>query len=429
MESKDFAVKGDIIYAKAKNEILCKPNTYIVCNNGICEGVFDELPEKWNEIKVYDYTGQLVMPGMTDLHVHAPQYTFRGLGMDLELLEWLQVHTFPEEAKYQDLNYAKQAYSYFTEDLKNSFTTRACIFATLHREATLELMDQLEKTGLITYVGKVNMDRNGSARLCEKSAEESANDTKVWLDELTKRSYQRTMPILTPRFIPSCSDELMRKLSKIQKEYKLRVQSHLSENLSEIAWVKELVPESSCYGQAYELFDMIGSAEYPAIMAHCVYSSEEEMELLKSHHTYIAHCPDSNFNVASGIAPIRKYLEYGISVGFGSDVAGGASLSIPQSMAHAIQASKMYWRMKNQNIKPLTFDEVFYMATLGGGSYFGNVGSFEKGYECDLLVIDDSKIRSMRELSVKERAERMIYLPGECTITDKFVAGKRIHLA
>lgn len=428
MADKDFAVKGDIIYAKTQNEILCKPDAYIICRNGICEGVFDELPEKWRGIKLYDYTGQLIMPGMTDLHVHAPQYTFRGLGMDLELLEWLQVHTFPEEAKYQDIIYARQAYSYFTEDLKNSFTTRACIFATLHREATLELMDQLEKTGLITYVGKVNMDRNGSDELCEKSAEESAKDTQVWLDELAKRSYARTMPILTPRFIPSCSDELMQKLSEIQKEYKLRVQSHLSENLSEIAWVKELVPESSCYGQAYEMFDMLGDETYPAIMAHCVYSGEEEMELLKSHHTYIAHCPDSNFNVASGIAPIRKYLEYGISVGFGCDVAGGASLSIPQSMAHAVEASKMYWRIKDQDVKPLTFDEVFYMATLGGGSYFGKVGSFEKGYECDLLVVDDSKIRSMRKLSVKERAERMIYLPGECEIKDKFVAGRRIFL-
>ncbi len=425
---KDFVVKGDVIHIGKNKEIVCKKDAYVVCMNGICEGVFDELPEKWKGLKLYDDTGMLIMPGMTDLHVHAPQYTFRGLGMDMELLEWLQTNTFPEEAKYKDLNYAKSAYSFFTEDLKNSFTTRACIFATLHTEATLELMDQLERTGLITYVGKVNMDRNGSVELCEKSACESAKDTKLWLEETGRKDYHRTNPILTPRFIPSCSDELMRALSEIQKEYKLRVQSHLSENLSEIAWVKELVPQAESYGQAYELFDMLGDKTYPAVMAHCVYSGEEEMDLLKAHHTYIAHCPDSNFNVASGIAPIRKYLERGISVGLGSDVAGGASLSIPQLMAHAVQASKMYWRIKDQEIKPLTFDEVFFLATAGGGSYFGNVGSFQKGFECDLLVVDDSKIRSMRELTIKERAERMIYLPGECKITDKFVAGRRIDL-
>ena len=180
---KDFVVKGDVIHIGKNKEIVCKKDAYVVCMNGICEGVFDELPEKWKGLKLYDDTGKLIMPGMTDLHVHAPQYTFRGLGMDMELLEWLQTNTFPEEAKYKDLNYAKSAYSFFTEDLKNSFTTRACIFATLHTEATLELMDQLERTGLITYVGKVNMDRNGSVELCEKSACESAKDTKLWLEE------------------------------------------------------------------------------------------------------------------------------------------------------------------------------------------------------------------------------------------------------
>ena len=426
MENRSFIVKGDVIYAGEKKEVLSSQNAYVVCIDGICEGVFPEIPEKWKNLTLYDYTGQLVMPGMTDLHVHAPQYTFRGLGMDLELLDWLKEHTFPEEAKYQNISYASAAYKIFTEDLKNSFTTRACIFATLHKEATLELMDQLEDTGLITYVGKVNMDRNGSEELCEASAEQSAKDTISWLSEIEKRGYWRTKPILTPRFVPSCSDALMEKLSEIQKEYKLRIQSHLSENISEIAWVKELVPQAECYGQAYELFDLLGSETYPAIMAHCVYSDRKEMDLLKKHHTYIAHCPDSNFNVASGIAPIRKYLDENISVGLGSDVAGGATLSFPQAMAHAVQASKMYWRLKDQGVKPLTFEEVFYLATLGGGSYFGKVGSFLKGYECDLLVVDDRMIRRMRDLTVKERAERMIYLPGECTISEKFVAGEKL---
>ena len=118
---------------------------------------------------------------MTDLHVHAPQYTFRALGMDLELLDWLNVHTFPEEAKYVDISYAKRAYGSFVSDLKHSLTTRACIFATLHREATVALMDLLEESGIVSYVGKVNMDRNGGENLCEADASAAAEVRKSGL--------------------------------------------------------------------------------------------------------------------------------------------------------------------------------------------------------------------------------------------------------
>ena len=135
----------------------------------------------------------------------------------------------------------KKAYSIFVDDLKNSFTTRACIFATLHRPATELLMDMLEESGLATMVGKVNMDRNGAPELQEESAQASAEDTRQWLEEIKGR-YDHTYPILTPRFTPSCTDELMTELGKIQKEYHLPIQSHLSENFGEIAWVKRALP-------------------------------------------------------------------------------------------------------------------------------------------------------------------------------------------
>lgn len=135
-------------------------------------------------------------------------------------------------------------------DLKHSLTTRACIFATLHREATVALMDLLEESGIVSYVGKVNMDRNGGENLCEADASAAAEDTKKWIEE-TAGKYERTNPILTPRFIPSCTDELMRELAKLQKTTGLRVQSHLSENPSEVAWVKELVPAAKNYADAY----------------------------------------------------------------------------------------------------------------------------------------------------------------------------------
>ena len=426
MNKDSFVLRGGIAFSEDKNRITTYYRGYLVCVEGICKGAFTELPEKYKDLPLYDYGERLIIPGMTDLHVHAPQYTFRGIGMDEELLEWLSTYTFPEEAKYKDMEYAKKAYGYFTEDLRRCFSTRAVVFGTLHNEATIELMDQLEQTGLITYVGKVNMDRNGGQNLQEDSAEASLQATVQWLDAI-KGKYQNTMPILTPRFIPSCSDELMKGLGKLAADRGLRIQSHLSENPSEVAWVKELVPESTCYANAYELFDTMGTPAQPTIMAHCVYSDEKEMEILKNHGAFIAHCADSNMNLTSGIAPIRKFLDAGINIGLGTDVAAGSSMNMIKTMLITLQASKMYYRLVDDSVKQLTFEEVFYLATEGGGKYFGKVGSFKEGYDFDAVVIDDSKMYSMRDMSVRERIERMCYNDADAFIKDKFVKGKKVY--
>ena len=420
-----FVIKGDIAYSRSLKEIQTYKDGYLVCVDGICKGAYQELPEEYKNLPEKDYSGKLIVPGMTDLHVHAPQYTFRGIGMDLELLDWLNQHTFPEEAHYSDIEYAKKAYAYFSHDLMRSFTTRAVVFATMHTEATIELMDQLEKTGVISYVGRVNMDRNGGEKLQEKSAEASLKGTLEWLEAI-KGKYERTKPIITPRFIPSCSDELMKGLGKLAEERNLRIQSHLSENKSEIAWVQELVPESDCYARAYEMFDNMGTEERPTIMAHCVYSDEREMEILKKHGAYVAHCSDSNMNLTSGIAPVRKFLEAGINVGIGTDVAAGSSMNMLKAILNAIQASKMYYRLVDQNVKQLSFEEAFYIATEGGGKYFGKVGSFKEGYDFDVLVLDDSAMYSMRELSVRERLERTCYNDADVFIMHKFVQGNNV---
>lgn len=420
-----FVLKGNLAFSRDMTHIETIENGYLVCVDGLSKGAYKELPEKYTGLPVYDYGNHLIVPGMTDLHLHAPQYTYRGIGMDLELLDWLSTHTFPEEAKYSDLEYAKKAYSYFCYDLKRCFTTRACIFATLHSDATIELMDQVEETGVIAYVGKVNMDRNGGENLEEASADASIEATLDWLRRIEGR-YVNTKPILTPRFIPSCSDELMKKLGQLSLEKNLRIHSHLSENKSEVAWVSELVPESTCYANAYEIFGALGSPELPDIMAHCVYSGEKEIAILKKHGTYVAHCPNSNMNLTSGIAPIRKFLEAGIPVGIGTDVAAGSSMNMLHTILDTIMASKMYYRLVDTSVKPLTFEEVFYLATVMGGSYFGKVGSFKDGYEFDALVLDDSAMHSMRDFSIRERIERACYNDADCVIREKFVAGKNI---
>lgn len=421
---KNFVLKGNISYSKDPAHLVTMEHGYVVCEEGRSAGVYKELPEKYAHLSVTDYGDKIIIPGMTDLHIHAPQYTLRGFGMDLELLEWLDTYTFPEEARYADLEYAKKAYEIFTQDLKKSVTTRACLFGTLHVEATELLMDMLEESGLITMAGKVNMDRNAPDYLCEESAEASIEATKRWLEDISGK-YKNTMPILTPRFIPTCSDKLMSQLGELQKTYHLPVQSHLSENGGEIAWVKELCPNAAFYGDAYNQFHMFGG-DCKTIMAHCVSSTEPEIALMEKQGVFIAHCPQSNSNLSSGIAPVREYLERNMKVGLGTDIAGGADISLLTAMADAIQVSKLYWRLVDDSKAPVNFEEVFYMATKGGGEFFGKAGSFEAGYEFDAVVLDDGNLKHPRRLSIKDRLERMIYLADDRNVTDKYVCGKKL---
>ena len=342
--------------------------------------------------------------------------------MDLELMDWLNTYTFPEESKFSDLSYADNVYSFFTSAIKKSATTRIVAFSSLHVDGTLLLMDKLERIGIRGYVGKVNMDRNSPDTLREESAEKAAEDT----EECKNRNYKYIKPIITPRFVPSCTDDLMEKLSVIRKKWRLPVQSHLSENMGEVEFVKELAPWSRFYGDAYDRFGLFGG-EDGCIMAHCVLSGEEEIELMKKNGVFVAHCPESNENLKSGIAPIRRYMEKGINVGLGSDIAGGTTESIFDALVDAVKVSKLYWRLVDNSSEPLSFSDAFYLATKGGGAFFGKVGSFEKGYDGDLLILSDDEIPYPRYLTPTERLERFAYLHGDkLGIRGKWVKGEKI---
>lgn len=422
-----FILKGNIVYSKNQKEFSICENGYVVCKDGLVEGVYKTLPFKLGGNPIRDYGDALIVPGFADLHVHAPQYSYRGLGMDMELLEWLETNTFPEESKFCDLEYAEKSYRIFVENMRKSATTRACVFATLHRPATLLLMDLFEKSGLSTFIGKVNMDRNAPDYLREET-NESSEETLKWIEEAIGKNYSNTYPILTPRFVPTCTDELMKQLKQIQRKYTLPFQSHLSENPGEIAWVKELCPWSEFYGDVYDKFGLFGG-DTPTIMAHCVYSDEREIRRMKENGVFIAHCPESNMNVSSGIAPVRKFLEEGLHIGLGSDVAGGSTENMFRAMAHAVQSSKLRWRISDDSLKPLTAEEVFFMATKGGGEFFGKVGSFELGYEFDAVVLDDKRLAHPQPLDVRSRLERMMYLADEREVAGKYVRGKEIDIS
>lgn len=419
-----FIMKGNFIYSRDSRSVRIRPDAYLVCRDGVCDGIYDELPPCFSGLPLTDFGDRIIIPGLTDLHIHAPQFSFRGLGMDMELLDWLNAFPFPEEAKYSDLEYAGLAYTQFADHMRRSATTRAVIFSTVHVRSTELLMEKMEQSGLISYVGKVNMDRNSPAWLSESDAAASLSETRRWLDDIMGR-FARTKPIITPRFIPSCSDELMRGLRKIVEEYSLPVQSHLSENLSEISWVQKLCPDSKFYGDAYDRFGLFGG-DHPCIMAHCVYSSDEEIELMRRNGVYAAHSPMSNANLASGVAPVSRYLESGLKIGLATDMAGGDTENLFRVMADAVRDSKFRWRLLDQETKPLSIGQVFYLATAGGGSFFGKTGSFEKGFDFDAVVLDDTSLDHPQKLSLNERFERCIYLADERNIAAKYVRGNRI---
>jgi guanine deaminase len=428
MENNGFVLWGDLCWSGNPRSLETRSGAFLVCREGKSAGVFEEVPKEYASFPVIDRRGKLILPGLTDLHAHAPQFGFRALGMDMELLDWLERRAFPEEAKFKESAYALLSYRPLVENLRKGPNTRICLFATIHVEAALILMDLLEESGLVCYAGKVNMDRNCPGYLREENAAASLEATRAWLGAL-KGGSGRVRPILTPRFIPSCSDELLRGLGKMREEFNLPLQSHLSESRKEIQWVRELCPESSSYAGACRDFGLLGPS---TVMAHCVWPEGEETDLLARHGVFAAHCPQSNANLASGIAPARRFLERGVKIGLGSDVAGGAHSSIFRAMSDAIQVSKLRRFIPGGSPEDaLSLEEVFYMATLGGGGFFAGQGSkgpgsFEAGYDFDALVIDDGELSAPFALSIPERLERLVYLSEDCRILEKYVMGREV---
>lgn len=398
---------------------------YIVVDEaGYVQGIYEVLPLEMVGMPVVDYGDRLLIPAMNDMHVHAPQYANMGVAMDMELIPWLNVYTFYEEEKFADERYAKSVYDAFVMELCRQGTMRAAVFATTHLSATQLLAKIFDEVGMGALIGLVGMDRYSPDKL--------ANTLLSWkadMQELVQSMVNsaKVKPIITPRFIPSCTPAMLQTMGDMAEQYSLPVQSHLSENKREIAWVKELEPQSCCYGDAYHRYGLFGQT--PTLMAHCCYTGNEELELMRANNVCVVHCPTSNCNLASGIAPIRKFLQSGVRVALGSDMAAGHHLSIFRVMQYAVQMSKLQYALSDGELPFLTLSEVFFMATKAGGSFFGKVGSFETGYAFDALVIDDATINGIgMPANCQQRLERFIYLGDDRQILYRFCQGKEISL-
>lgn len=420
--SKYKAYKGNVIYSESKDVLISKENSYILVLDGAVKKICSELPEGFPKDNIIDWGNKLIIPGFCDMHVHAPQFLQRGIGMDRELLDWLNTYTYPSEAKFKDKEHARKVYTFFVDELLRHGTLHVNCFPSIHYEASEILFDILEQRGLFAFTGKLNMDQNSPEYYIENT-EQSISDTERFI-----KQHQRSGNVkaaIVPRFTITCSEKLLASLGSLSEKYEVPVHSHMCEAVNEMKVVKELFPE---YNNGAEIFyrnNLLG--QRPTIMAHCIFMDEDVLKLMKNPNCMAVHCPDATANInAGGIMPVKKLLEMGINLAIGSDIGSGASLSIARGIASTIQHSKIR-NMFDPQWGAVNLAEAFYMATRSGGRYFKNVGAFEEGYCFNALVIDDGNM-CLEDITPVERLERFCYAGDDRNICMRYIMGKEVEI-
>ncbi|RPD66407.1 Metallo-dependent hydrolase [Lentinus tigrinus ALCF2SS1-7] len=366
--------------------------------------------------------GEFLMPGFIDTHIHAPQIPNIGSGQQHELLDWLSEVTFPMESRFADPSFAKRAYTAIIKRTIDYGSTTCCYYGTLHLEGTNILADVIHNYGQRAFVGKCNMDRNSPDYYVEPSPEASITATRDLITHIRSlppaqgTTEPLVRPILTPRFAISCTSELLSELGKLAAaDPSLAIQTHISENESEIVFTKQLFPASSLpappvplpgaakvNGTAKEttyagVYDAFGLLRENTVLAHAVHLEEAEVEIIKARRAGVSHCPTSNFNLRSGCARIGMLLDRGVKVGLGTDVSGGFSPSILTAVQHASMCSKVV-AMRSSSPPPhthftdrqLPVPTLLYLATLGGAEVCdmqSRIGSLAPGKAFDALVV------------------------------------------
>ncbi len=412
--------KGNIITSASYDELKIIKQGYIAVKDGFIEDVSDTLKDEYKNETLIDHKDDLILPAFSDLHMHAPQYPQRGIGMDCLLFDWLNDYTFPQESNYRDIDYARSVYARLVREFIRQGSFHLSLFTTIHYDACDLLYRMLKEAGLYAYTGLVNMDRN--------SPDYYVDDTDVSLSK-TERFItehlddEKVKPILTPRFAPTCSKKLMEGLGRLAEKYDVGVQTHLVESKAEAAWAKELYPEYASDGEIYEACGLLKGSG-PKIFAHVIFPTETEERILKEYDGISVHCPDATSNIIAGIMPAAKMKEKGLKIALGSDVGGGHFLGIYRQIARAAQISKMKEFYEPDN-KKIELANAFYMATVNGGSIFDRVGKLEKGYRFNALVIEDM-LDEEYHTSLADALERFCYIGDERNIRERYIDGKKI---
>ncbi|KAJ8006009.1 hypothetical protein DPEC_G00123810 [Dallia pectoralis] len=394
----------------------------------------DSLSRKWGFVaSTITHLGQheFFMPGLVDTHIHASQYGFAGTALDMPLLEWLNTYTFPEEERYKDPAFARNVYTHVVKRTLRNGTTTACYFATIHTDASLLLCEIANDFGQRALVGKVCMDRNNSYPNYKESLDESQKETIRFIDELLKKKYPLVKPVVTPRFALSCSTVLLDHLGKIAQDNHLHIQSHISETKEEVERVKDLFPTYDSYTDVYNKHKLLTDK---TVMAHGCHLTDEELKLFRETGASIAHCPNSNISLCSGMLDVRRVLNQHVKLGLGTDVAGGYSPSMLDAVRKTMDTTKALKIQDPENYQTLTFEEVFQLATLGGSQALSldrQIGNFEVGKDFDALRVNTAKEGGPIDLIIlckepKVLLEKFLNLGDDRNIVEVYVAGKRV---
>jgi guanine deaminase len=381
---------------------------------------------------------RFVIPGFVDLHVHAPQYPQLGQALDVPLEVWLGKYTFPLEARYADPAFARERYEVLVADLLAAGTTTALYFATQHLEATELLAEICLAQGQRGLVGKVVMDDPAACPdyYRDASAAEAVADTRALIDFVRALpGNDRVLPVITPRFIPSCTDDALAGLGALATETGAHVQTHCSES----DWAHGHALERYGHTDATAL-DGFGLMTRKTVLAHSVFLTDPDMALLRDRGAGVAHCALSNMYFANAVFPLRRALEQGVHVGLGTDISGGPAGTMFEATRAAVQAS----RMLEDGVDPTDSRETrgtpgsridiataFHLATAGGGEALDlPIGKFAAGYFCDALVIDpaapDGTIRLFGQTDPAAILEKTLYTATRPNLAAVHVAGDRV---
>ncbi|WP_108945751.1 guanine deaminase [Shewanella halifaxensis] len=451
MSEIKFAVLGQFFHCPIKGDFEYAKKALIqVDNNGTIVSVMTEADVEFQtQVSFFSSKSKLIelsssqylMPGMVDLHVHAPQFPQAGKGLDLPLYDWLQDYTFPLEAKFADMDFTKQIYPSLVKSLLANGTTSAVYFATIHKDSSVELARECLKQGQRGYVGKVNMDEASQCPpfYIEHSTADALKDTELFIQEvigLEGNQHQLVSPVLTPRFVPSCTSEMLQGLGELAQKYQCHIQTHCSES----DWARDY--SQQMYGKTdAEIYRDFGLMTKRTILAHSIFLTAADHAIIKETGASIAHCPLSNMYFANAAMQTREILDNDLKCGLGSDLAGAPIPSIFHTCLDAVNHSRVredgtstYLAANNrgESGSRISFLESYWMATVGGGKAIdAKVGLFQVGYEFDALVVDtavsDSNIFIIDEMdSDKDKLEKIITLNNRQNICKVWVKGQLV---
>jgi guanine deaminase len=381
--------------------------------------------------------GSYVLPGFCDLHVHAPQWPQLGKALDVPLEVWLQQYTFPLEARYADLAFAERAYAGLVDDLLSNGTTTALYFATQHQAATRRLAEICLEKGQRALIGKVVMDNVEQCPgfYCETTEDglRGTEDFIAFVQGHPGNRAGRVKPVITPRFIPSCTDEALKGLGQLARSCGCHVQTHCSES----DWEHNYVLDRHGVSDTDSL-DRFGLLTRHTVLAHANFISGADMDTIQARGAGIAHCPLSNHYFSNAVFPLRRALEKGVRVGLGTDISGGPSASLLDNIRWAVASSRalddgvdaaLPYDSRGVRRSMVDWKTAFYLATKGGAEALDlPVGSFEPGRAFDAILIDplaeSSALNLFDDLDTLEDAfQKIVYTASKADIARVWVAG------